>query len=97
MAKSPKHPASEHHHQAASYTTTLPPIIIIKPPITMTSASTKTRRGMPKRLTNIASRDTSTPRPLANILINDGHRRRRWCRLLFACADHALKRPSGAA
>jgi hypothetical protein len=50
--------------------TTRPPTIIIKPPIIMILASIKRRKSTPKRLTNIASRHTST-RPLpTNILVN---------------------------
>src|SRR5271166_2577919 len=72
--------------------TTRPPTIIIKPPIIMTSASTKRRRSTPKRLTNIASRDASTPRPPTNIPINDGHKRRRRCRLLLLVLTRLEKR-----
>jgi hypothetical protein len=63
--------------------TTLPRIIIIKPPTIMILASTKRRRSTPTRLTSMASKDTSTPRPPTNIRISDAHRRRRRCRLLL--------------
>jgi hypothetical protein len=64
-----------------------PRIIIIKLPFIMILASTKRRRITLKRLTNIASRDTSTPRPLANILRNDGHWKEAAVSSPFAHAD----------
>jgi hypothetical protein len=58
-------------------------IIITRPPIIMIWAKTKRRRSTPTQLSNIASKDTSTPRPPANTLINNDERGRRRCRLLF--------------
>jgi hypothetical protein len=71
MAKSPKHPASEHHHQAAAYHHAAAHHHH-QAAHHHDLGEHQTRRSTPTRLTNIASRETSTPRPLANILINDG-------------------------
>ena len=90
MAKS-KHPASEHHHRAAPITT-LPRIITIKPPIIMTSASTRRRRNTPKRRTNTASKDTSTARPRTSILVSDRDSKEAEC----LCWPTNHKRGSGS-
>jgi hypothetical protein len=91
MAKSPKHPAGEHHHQAAAHHHAARATTIIKPSIIMILASTKRRKTTLKRLTNIASKHTSTRRPRTNILVNNDDGRRRRYRLLFLVLSDRLQ------
>jgi len=71
MAKS-THPASEHHHQAAAHHRAAAHHHY-QAALQYDLGEQKRRRIALKRLTNIASRDISIPRPLVNILRNDGH------------------------